>query len=133
MADKGYGAKFFWKVTSPATTEVLLVTAIAPPGIEVEDIDVSVMQSTDQWREFISGWKVGGEAGVTIQYTKAETAALFAQAAIENFFIIEFSDGSEWAFKGYINNFGDELDIDGIVSTALTIKITGVPTFTPSA
>ncbi len=133
MVDKGYGAKFFWKVTSPADTAVLLVTAITPPGIDVEDIDTSVMQSTDQWRTFISGWKDGGEAGITVQYTKANTALLFAQVAVENFFTIEFSDDSEWDFKGYIKGFGDEIDIDGVVSTTLTIKLTGVPTFTPSA
>ncbi len=126
MAEKGYGAKFFYNTT----TELANVMAITPPSIDVEDIDTSVMLSTGQWRTFVSGWKDGGEVGVTLQYAKAITNTLEGLIGTDDTFVVEFSDGGKWTVAGYIKGLGDEIDIDGIVTTVITIKISGVPAFT---
>lgn len=133
MVDKGYGTKFFWGVTSTPVTEVVTLVEVSSPAIDVEDIDTSMMQSTDQYRTFISGWIDGGEASLIVQYNKTKTATLFAELAVENYFKILFSDSSFWQWQGYIKAFTNEIDIDDIVQITLVIKITGVPAFTPAA
>ena len=129
MATKGYFAKFFY---AAGVTEVANVISIAPPSIEVDDIDVSTMHSTGQWRESISGFKAGGDVAITAQYAKAVTDALLDLVGTEQGFVVEFADDSEWEFTGYIKSLGDEVELEGIVTNVITMMITGVPTFTPS-
>ena len=129
MATKGYGTIF--TANSVVTG---LVMDISTPDISVEEIDISNMDSTLQWREFISGWKVGGEPSVTIQHVEATTALLYALVAVDDTdFIIEFSNGATWTFTGYVSALAEPDDIDGIVTTELSIKITGVPVFAVAA
>ncbi len=133
MVDKGYGTRFFWGVTSTPVTEIVQLVDVSSPAIDVDDIDTSIMQSTDQYRTFIAGWKDGGETNLVVQYAKAVTATLFAELTVENYFKVQFSDGSFWQWQGYIKGFSNEIEIDDIVRITLTIKINGVPAFTPSA
>ncbi len=126
MAEKGYGAKFFYNTT----TELANVIDISSPQIDVEDIDTSVMLSTSQYRTFIAGWKDGGEVGLTMQYAKAITNTLQSRIGTDDTFVVEFSDGGKWTVTGYIKGFTEEIDIDGLVTSVVTVKISGVPVFT---
>ena len=58
MADGklGYGTKFqTGNGSSPESfTDTAFVTSITPPGLSRDSIDVSHMQSPDEWREFIA-------------------------------------------------------------------------------
>jgi hypothetical protein len=48
-------------------------------------------------------------------------------------FRITYADGSKWAFSGYIKAYGDEVEREGIVTTSVTIKVSGKPVFTKAA
>lgn len=105
------------------------VTEATPPTPEADDIDVSHMGSEEQFREFTAGWADGGEVELTLQYAKAQAATVYGLFRQDKGFKVTFSDGSHWGVTGYIKSFGDEIDREGIITTAATIKVSGKPVF----
>ncbi|MEM6560041.1 MAG: phage tail tube protein [Planctomycetota bacterium] len=118
---------------SSGFTEFANVTGITPPKAEADDIDVTHMTSPEQWKEYEAGWADGGEVEFTVQFDKSQTSAVFGLFRQNKGYEITFSDGSTWGITGYIKAFGDEIDREGIVTTTLTIKVSGKPAFSPAA
>jgi hypothetical protein len=109
------------------------VTELTPFTADADDIDVSHMESIDQWREFDPGWAEAGEIEVTLQYVKSENATIYGLFRVKRGYQIEFSDGSVWEFDGFINSFGNEAEREDIITTTVGVKISGKPAFTPAA
>lgn len=131
---KGYGAKAYYGAADPAATEFADVVSIEPNSVEVEEIDISTMQSTDQWREFCASWKVGGELSVTMHFEKVNTTALYALIGVDDqWFLYEFADGSKFGFQGFIKGYTDAVPIDDKIETTLTMRIDGKPVYTAAA
>jgi hypothetical protein len=105
------------------------VTGVTPPTPEADDIDVSHMGSEGQFKEFTAGWADGGEVEVTLQYNKDQATTIYGLFRQNKGFRITFSDESYWGLTGYIKSFGDEIDREGIITTTVTIKVSGKPTF----
>ena len=96
---------------------------------DAEDIDLSHMESVEQWEEFTAGWANGGEPKVTVQFDKAKLTTLNGLHRSDKGFRITFSDGSMWKFNGYIKSLGNPVDRKGIVTTTVTMKVSGKPVF----
>lgn len=121
-------------VTGPSVyTPVAKIVEIKPPSPEAEAIDVSHMESPEQWEEFTAGWASAGEIEVTAQYAKADTATLYGLFRNDKGWKMAFSDGSAWTFVGFIQKLSGEIERKGIIQTTLTIKISGKPIWTPAA
>lgn len=138
MATKGSKTKFEYgdgETVADSETWVAFakVTDLTPPKPEIDDIDVSHMESPDEWKEYEPGWKEGGEVDVTIQYAKAQNAAVLALLGVKHGFRITFVDGSKWQWDGYLKSTGNEVEREGIVSTVVTVKVSGKPEFVPAA
>lgn len=135
MAVKGHSVKFSYADPGTPTTytAVAKVIDITPPNVEADDIDVSTMDSPDQFKEFTASWADGGECELTIQFSKQENGTIYSLFRADKAFKIEFSDGSNWTFNGYIKAFGNEVDREGVITTPITIKVSGRPTFTAAA
>ncbi len=74
----GYGTKFqTGNGSSPETfTDLAFVTSITAPNLSRDSIDVSHMQSPDEWREFIAGMKDAGEVSLELNFKAGGTAFL---------------------------------------------------------
>lgn len=117
-------------------TDLAQVASLTPLSMEMSTTEVTHLQSAA--REFISGILDGGEVEFTIEYDAAATthATLWTkfQAGGKEAWKIIFQDlgTAEVAFDGIITNFAwDEVVVDGVVTAALTIKVTGLPVITP--
>lgn len=118
-------------------TDIAKITDLKPPKPQADDIETSNMDSpgTDTgkpWKEFTAGWAEAGEVEVTIQFERAQNATVYGLFRQDKGFRITFVDGSTWHFSGYIKSFGDEVDRAKIVTTAVQIKVSGEPVFTPA-
>jgi predicted secreted protein len=134
MATKGHSTTLGFAAPGGSTfTPVAKIVAIKPPSPEAEPIDVSHMESPEQWNEYIAGWAEAGEVEVTAQYAKAETAALYAIFRADKDYKMTFSDGSFWEFSGFLQKMDGEIERKGIIQSTFTFKLSGKPEFTPAA
>ena len=78
----GYGTKFAVE-TAPGSGsyfELGEVTNVTPPNQSVDQVDVTHMQSTGRYREFIQGLTDPGEMSVEINYVPGGDTELFIAA-----------------------------------------------------
>jgi predicted secreted protein len=112
---------------------VAQVVSISPGGREADAIELSNMDSPEKWREFIAGMKNPGELGCTVVYKTGGVLWAALNGAIgsaNETWTITFTDGSTLACKGFIQSVGDEVPFDNRFETSVTIKLSGLPTFT---
>jgi hypothetical protein len=131
MATKGHSTTLGYSGIPPTTyTPVAKITDIKPPAPESEDINVSHMESPEQWEEVTAGWADAGEVETTIQYEKAANATIYGLLRQDKTYKITFSDNSTWVFQGFLKKFANEVERKGIVTANISIRISGKPTFT---
>lgn len=125
------------KIKSASETQDLVIedlTSIGEFGIESEEIDVTTLDSTGGYKEFIAGSKDAGE--VTFAgFTKSENNIAALQALAENQtnekWMITFSDGAFWEFDGFVKSFKEgESTVDGVRNFTGSIRISGEPKYT---
>lgn len=120
------------------------VTDIGSFTPEADEIEVTNNDSPkdDQgaWKEYVSGLADGGEVEITLQFHKSDAASVWALFRKDKAFQVIFPDGgvspstgSRWEFAGFIKKFGNEVEREKIVTTKLTIKVSGKPIFTAAS
>lgn len=120
--------------TTVMTDLALLVDADDLPGEEADDIDISHMLTPGQAREYAAGWSEAGEVSLTLQYTPEQQTTVIGLFRQRQTFRVLYEDGSGDAFTGYIKSYGKEVDREGIITQAVTMKISGKPeSFEPAA
>lgn len=134
----GHSTKFYYGTlpTQNASTswfEIGQITEISPPELEADDVEVSNMQSPEQFKQFDPGWADAGEVELTVQYTKAQATTLYGIFRQPKLFKIQFEDGSVWEYQGYVKKLGGEIDREGVITQTVTTKISGKPTFTAAS
>lgn len=124
----GFGTTLSGSVTS----SVSQITSISIPGVSVDDLDVTTMASANAFREFIAGLKDAGELSVELLYEKsAYDAQLAAVGGAAETWTVTFPDESIFTCSGYIKAAGQvEAPMDGPMTSSLTIKLSGEPSFT---
>lgn len=134
MATAAYESFFYSGAADAAaaaiTTKMAAVVNISGPNIEGEDIDVTSMDSTSGFREFLPGLVDGGEVSVDLKFVKAELALAYSYIRVEKAYKVAFADGSTWHFNGYIKSIGNEAPLEGDITCTATVKVQNKPTFT---
>lgn len=111
-------------------TDVAEVVGIGGPQVTVGDIDVTHLQSPNQFKEFIPGWGDGGVVTIEANFTKAQLNSLYGTIRTVQNWKIVFSDLSNWAFSGYINAISTDTPLEEEVQMPFSIKVTTKPVFT---
>lgn len=129
--------------SSTTWTPIAKIVDISPPQITADDIDVSNMDSpgADEgkpFRQFDPGWADAGEVELTIQFEKNQQETLFNLHRTPKGWRMMFPDaphpsGSRWMLDGYIRDFGNTVDREGIIQTTIVMKISGEPEFIKAA
>lgn len=118
-------------------TTIADLTSIGEFGIESDEIDVTTLDSTGGYKEFIAGFKDAGEislAGI-VKTESAFTAmaTLAGSQAIEEW-TLTFKSGSKWIFNGFVKSFKEgESTINGVRNFTGSIRISGEPVFIAAA
>lgn len=112
------------------------VNSITGPSMTREQIDVTSLDSTGGYREFIAGFRDGGTVTLNMNFT-ADTYMLMqddfeddASHAYE--IILPDSDGTTVSFNGLVTEIPLTIPTDDKVTADVTIKVTGQVTVTSS-
>ncbi len=129
---KSMGTKLYW-MTSPEQ-QIADLTSIGEFGIESEEIDVTTLDSSDGFREFIAGLKDGGEislAGMVKSQANISDLLDLADGQTVEGWEVRWTDGSKWEFDGFVKMFKEgESTIEGVRNFTASIRISGKPIYT---
>lgn len=125
---------------SPTWTQIANLTTIGEIGLESDEIDVTTLDSADDFKEYIGGAKDGGtidlegnivtDDGLTQLYTLANSREAKK-------FKVDYptkpgeTTPASWTITGYIASCKDgEKTVDGLLTFSASIRVSGAPTFT---
>jgi predicted secreted protein len=121
-------------------TTVGNIISIGGPNQTRDPIDISTMDSTSKFREFIPGMIDPGEITFECNYdgTAAGTANTLNtwKTNTANTWTVTFNNNgttSSWACSGFMTALGHAIPFDDKVTQSVTVKCTGVPTYTDQA
>lgn len=110
------------------------LTSIGEIGVESEEIDVTTLDSTGGFREFIAGSKDAGEvaiSGIIKSESAMETLLALANSQEVEEWTVETDSGSTWVFDAFVKSFKEgEASVDGVRTFSMTLRISGEPDYT---
>lgn len=119
---------------------VVGLKSISGINLSAETIDATTLESDGGYREFIGGFKDGGEVSVSGNFEPSDTNGQIAlynafEAGDPIAFSILFPSamGAEWTFNGVVTGFSTGAELEGLVSFDATIKVSGQPSLGLSA
>ena len=118
---------------SSVYTTIAQIRDTTGPTITRTVADVTNKDSTNRWREFITGLVDGGEVSFNIVFNPDNTthttlAADLVSQTQQAWKILTDSDDT-LTFGGFVTGFTLNAPLDGEQSADLTIKVTGAVTF----
>jgi len=123
---------------SEAFSTVAEIVELTPPAMSRDDIDVSNNDSSDGYREFIPGWRDGGEVSAKANWLPTNTTQAYSSASglhgqfndnvKHNYRIVLPSSLITISFSGFLTAFEPDLPLEEQAQLSFTIKISGKPT-----
>lgn len=105
------------------------VTNISGPGMTREMIDVTSLDSTGGYREFIAGFRDSGTVVLSMNYTREGLDMFFADFEdddAKNYeIVLPDADETSLEFEGLVQEYPLTIPTDSQVTMEVTIKITG--------
>lgn len=129
MAKRAVGTKL--KI---ATNFIAELTSISGLSLSADTIDVTSLDSDGGYREFIGGFKDGGELSISGFFNPGDVGQAAIYAAFESGDTIAYSIifpaalGATWDFNGVVTAFTTGAELEDAVSFEGTIKVSGQPT-----
>lgn len=110
------------------------LTSVSGIDLTADTIDVTTLESADNYREFIQGMRDGGEVSVSGFFEPSDTNgqnqlySLFNSGAVTAFSILFPSTlGAEWTFNGIVTQATTNAEMEEAATFEATIKVTGKP------
>lgn len=138
----GIGSLFKREDSAAPGTYVSIAEArdIGDLHLTKEARDKTHTESTEKYREYLSGYKDGDSVTITCNYlpgdSTQETLRTDFDATTDTSYQIKFSNAteSEWLFDGIVTDltFASNIQSDDPAVFTFTIKITGKPAFIAS-
>lgn len=133
-AFSGVGAKLYRQNPNTNVWEAFAeVNDIGGPDISRDTIDVTSLDSTGGYREFIGGFRDGGEVTMGMNFTNANMDKLKSDieaAAVRNYkIVLPDDDESIFSFSGLVTGIGVSVPMDDKVTADVTIKVSGQTNF----
>lgn len=110
------------------------IKSIGGLELSAETLDVTTLDSTGDYREFIRTFKDGGEVPLSGFYDKADTgqtqlkAAFDAGTAYSMSIVFPTAISANWAFNGIVTKFATGAEVEGAVTLDCAVKVSGQPT-----
>lgn len=133
-AISGIGTKFGRSPNGGTTyTPIAEVNSISGPSISRETIDVTSLDSTNGWREFIPSFRTGGTVNLNMNYTQETYRLLYDDFMndTEQMYEVMFPDsfGSKFRFTGFVMELPVEVSVGDKITNTVSIQITGEPSY----
>lgn len=136
-AVSGVGTKFYrWNSVSATWEALAEVNSISGPSMTRDFIDVTSLDSTGGYREFIAGFRDGGTVNLTMNFTRStydKMKADFENDAAQHYEVVlpdtgpaDTSDvNTSFEFRGLVTELPLEIPTDDKITANVTIKIDG--------
>lgn len=116
------------------------LTSIGEIGVEISEIDVTTLDSPNGAKEFMSGDIDAGECAIAgyikkkdDEQTVVKMMSLIKSGSLEKW-TVTFPSGATWNFDAFIKSFKTtEETTDGLIGFNATLRISGLPEYTPSS
>ena len=119
--------------TSGTPAVIADLTSIGEIGVENSEIDVTTLDSANNYKEFIAGFKDAGEvslAGFVKSEANMEDMLDLAEAQSIETWEIEFPSGAKWFFSGFVKIWKEaESTVEGVRGFTGSIRISGKPVY----
>lgn len=107
------------------------IKSVAGPGMTRETIEVTTLNSPDGYKEFIAGFKDGGNVGLTMNYTRAGFNILkadFEDDALQNYqIVLSDADATSIEFEGLVVEMPLAVNMGEAITMETSIKVTAKP------
>jgi len=119
----------FRRWSGSAWVNIAEVNSISGPSMTRETIDVTSLDSTGGYREFIAGFRDAGTLQLTMNFTRSTYDTMkddFEDDSAQNYEIVLPDDeNTTLEFAGLVTECPIEIPTDDKVTSTVTIKITG--------
>lgn len=119
------------------TSAIAGLTSIGGLDLSSETIDVTTLDSDGGYREFVGGFKDGGEVPISGFFDPTSQAGLQADFESQEVgdYTIVFPEGIgyTWTFKAIVTGFKTGAEVDGAVTFEGNLKVSGKPTLAATA
>lgn len=122
--------------TSGTPMVIADLTRIGEIGLENSEIDVTTLDSPDNYKEYIAGFKDAGEValeGFVKSEDNMEDMLALAEAQSVQTWEVEFPSGATWFFSGFVKMWKEaESTVEGVRGFTGSIRITGKTEYAPT-
>ena len=129
IAVAGVGTQF-QRWSGSAWVNLAEVTSITGPTMTRDFIDVTSLDSTGGYREFITGFRDAGTISMNMNFTRDSYDALktdFESPTLQNYqIILSDLENTSIEFEGLVTEIPVTIPTDDKISVDCTIKITGM-------
>lgn len=135
-ATAGVGTRFR-RWSGSAWEDIAEVNSITGPGMSRATIDVTSLDSTGGYREFIGSFRDSGDVSLNLNFTRAMfdlMKADFENDVIQNYEIVLLdADQTSFEFTGFVTECPLSISTDDKIGNDVTIKISGQVTVNSGA
>ena len=129
-AKAGVGTQFRrWNATTGAWANIAEINTITGPSMTRDTIDVTSLDSTDGYREFIAGFRDAGTVVLSMNFTRDTYETMkddFESDTLVNYEIVLPDDATTTLeFEGLVTELPLTTPPDDKITVDVTIKITG--------
>jgi len=126
---------------TPAGGEQLTVgrlTSVGEIAPEAEELDVTTLESTGGYREYMQGFRDSGELELSGYHDASDAGQKAVREAFASgasgAFEVAFPDGSKVNFSGFVKRHSiGSAEVDGAIGFGATIRISGPVSVTEAA
>jgi len=115
--------------SAPAWAKIAEVNTITGPGMTRDTIDVTSLDSTGGYREFIGGFRDGGSLAFSVNFTRATYDLMktdFESDTVQNYeIVLPNTDSTTIEFAGLITELPLTVPPDDKITNDISIKISG--------
>lgn len=119
------------------STKVGALSSIEGVSVSSETTDVTDMGNTDGYKEYLGGFKDGGDVPLSGFLDPDDSGQQAMYNAFEDqethAFVISFPNGASWAFSGVVTEFKTAASTDSAITFDSSVKVSGKPTLTLTA
>ena len=135
MATSAQGTVLKFTPASGQQAVVGRLTSVGEIAPEAEAVDVTTLDSTGGYREYIQGFRDSGELEITGFYDKSDAGQTALRAAFVSGAAgavkIDFADGTSVSFSAFVKSHTiGAAEVDGAVGFGAVLRITGAVTVT---
>lgn len=125
--------------TGNTDVEVGALSSVSGIDASADEVEVTDMGNTDGYREYLPGFKDGGEVSLSGYMDGEDEGQARLYELMESGDVVDCKIqfpakiGKTWSFKAGVTKFTTSADVDDAITFEATLKVSGKPTLAATA